>query len=69
MKMIEKDTLIVKQKPARFTTNQNNYVELNLMNMSVRKGLAEISKALLHISNIACLPREEMEVRGYSLYL
>ena len=62
MKMIEKDTLQVKAQPAVRVPSQVQLAELNLMNMTVRKGLAEISKALLHISNIACLPRDEMEV-------
>lgn len=69
--MIEKDALQVKAKPGRpfigtASASGHHYnqqpAELNLMNMTVRKGLAEISKALLHISNIACLPRDEMEV-------
>ena len=44
--------------------------ELDMGSMSTRKALAEIAKALLHLSNMACLSKEEMEVRlTFTLYL
>ena len=44
------------------------FYSLNLMDMFTRRALAEIAKALLHISNIACLPKEEMEVRSVVVF-
>jgi hypothetical protein len=34
---------------------------LDLLHMPTRRALAELAKALLHVSNIACLPKDEMQ--------
>jgi hypothetical protein len=43
-----------------FNYHSQDYT-LDLLHMPTRRALAELAKALLHVSNIACLPKDEMQ--------